>query len=245
VKWLLAALLLLTACLSARAEEITVLSAGAINGVVKAVIPSFEAKSGDRVTLRNDTVGALVKRIQDGEAFDVVLMSPSGLQALGRAILPGSDVALASVGAGVGVRSGDPVPDIATPDAFRAAMLHARAVAYIDPASGGSSGIHVARLFGTLGIADAMARKSVLVHGGLAAEAVIDGRADIVIQQISEIMAVPGIKFVGPLPDAIQMRTVYAGAIAAASVHQAASRAFLVSIRQARDVMTQKGLTPP
>lgn len=221
------------------------LSAGAINGVVKAVVPSFQAETGDHVTLRNDTVGALVKRIQDGETFDVVLMSPSGLQALGRAILPGSDVELASVGVGVGVRSGDAVPDIATPEAFRAAMLRARAVAYIDPASGGSSGIHVAQLFKSLGIADAMASKAVLMHGGLAAEALIDRRADIAIQQISEIMAVPGVRLVGPLPDSIQMRTVYSGAIAAASVHQAASRAFLMSIRQARSVMTQRGLTPP
>lgn len=245
MKRVLTALLLVAVCLPARAEDITVLSAGAINGVVKEVVPSFQAKTGDHVTLRNDTVGALVKRIQGGEAFDVVLMSPSGLQALGQAILAGSELELASVGVGVGVRAGDPIPDIGTVDAFRAAMLQARAVAYIDPASGGSSGIHVARLFGTLGITEAMAPKSVLVHGGLAAEAVIEKRADIAIQQISEIMAVPGIKLVGPLPDAIQMRTVYAGAIAAASVHQAAASAFLKAVHQARGVMAQKGLTPP
>ena len=208
IRWPAAGTLIgwLLVCIPVKAAELTVLSAGAFKPVVAALMPAFEASSGSNVKLSNDTVGALVRRILDGEAFDVVLMSPTGLNDLARIgkIVASSNVRLAKVGVGVGVKSGMPEPDIDTIAAFKATMLQARAVAYIDPASGGSSGIYVAKLFQTLGIADAMAPKSVLVKGGLAAEALLDGRADIVVHQISEILAVPGVSLVGPLPAEIQ-----------------------------------------
>jgi molybdate transport system substrate-binding protein len=98
-----------------------------------------------------------------------------------------------------------------------------------------------------MGIADAMAPKSVLVNGGLAATAVVDGRADIVVQQISEVIAVPGITVVGPLPAEIQNHTIYAGAIALDSAAAPAARAFLAALSgpAARAVLATKGMTPP
>jgi molybdate transport system substrate-binding protein len=234
---------------AAQAADLSVLSAGAISSVAAAMLPGFEGSTGNRVALRNDTVGALVRRIAGGEAFDVVLMSPYGLDELAKAgrIAAGSEVRLAQVGVGVGVRRGGAMPDIGSVPAFRAAMLGARAVAYIDPASGGSSGVYVAKLFRTLGIADVMAGKSVLVDGALAGTAVVDGRADIVVQQISEIMAVPGIVLVGPLPAEIQNKTEYVGAVAAGSAAKDAGRAFIRVLAglAARPVLAAKGLTPP
>lgn len=223
------------------------LSAGAINAVATEVKPMFEAATGHAVTLRNDTVGALVSRIKAGEAFDVALLSPAGLTALAEAVAPGTTVTLAHVGVGVAVRTGTPAPDIGTVEAFRTAMLNARAVAYIDPASGGSSGIYIAKLFQTLGIAEAMTPKSVLVPGGLAATRLRDGQADIALQQVSELVAVPGVTLAGPLPADIQMRTTYAGAVAARSTHPDAARAFLAAMTQpaARSVIAAKGMEPP
>lgn len=233
----------------AQAADLTVLSAGAINSVATTLPPGFEASTGNKITLRNDTVGGLVRRIAGGEAFDVVLMSPAGLDELTKTgkIAAGSSVRVAQVGIGVGIKTGSPAPDISTADAFRATMLGARAVAYIDPASGGSSGIYLAKLFQTLGIADAMRPKSVLMNGGLAATAVLDGRADIAVQQISEVIAVPGISLVGPLPASIQNQTVYAGAIAAGSGAPDAARAFLAVLTgpAAGPVLAAKGMTPP
>ncbi len=205
IRWVLALLLLAA---PAHAADLTVLTAGAFKPVVAALTPTFEATTGNKVTLRNDTVGALIRRIDNGEPFDVVLMSPSGLNQLGAKIDPKSLTTLAKVGIGVAVKAGAPKPAIATVAAFKATMLHARSVAYIDPASGGSSGTYVAKLFQTLGIADAMAPKSVLVNGGLAAQAVADGHAEIVVHQISEIVAVPGVTLVGPLPPEIQSEPV-------------------------------------
>jgi molybdate transport system substrate-binding protein len=246
IRWI-AAFLLLAA--PVRAADLTVLSAGAINSVAAALTPAFEASTGNKITLRNDTVGGLLRRIATGETFDVVLMSPAGLDQLAQAgkIVPGTSTGLAQVGIGVGVRSGSPAPDISTVAAFKTALLHARAVAYIDPASGGSSGIYLAKLFQTMGIADAMAPKSVLINGGLAATAVVDGRADIVLQQISEVIAVPGITLVGPLPAEIQNQTTYAGAVAAGASAPNEARAFLAALAApaARPVLTAKGLTPP
>jgi molybdate transport system substrate-binding protein len=243
-RWLLAALLLWA---PAQAADVTVLGAGAIIGVAEAVAPGFEAATGHKVTLRTDTSGGLARRIKGGEAFDVVMMPPAALDALGAATAPGTRVALASVGVGIGVRTGAPPPDISTVDAFRAAMLGARAVAYVDPASGGTSGIYIAKLFRDLGIAEAMAPKSVLTQGGLAAAAVADGRAEIALQQASEIMAVPGVALIGMLPDAVQMRTVYAGALAAGAVGNQAATEFLAAMQAppAREAMRARGLAEP
>jgi molybdate transport system substrate-binding protein len=246
IRWVLAGLLLAA---PARAADLTVLTAGAYKNVVAAMIPAFEADTGDKVILRNDTTGALIRRIEAGEPFDVVLISPSGLDQLAKAakIVADSETKVAKVGVGVAVKQGAPKPDISTVAAFKAAMLGARSVAYIDPAAGGSSGIYVAKLFKTLGIADAIAPKAVLVNGGLAAEAVVDGRADIVVHQISEILAVPGATLVGPLPAEIQSETVYAGAVAVASGSKDAAQALLATLAgpAARAVLSAKGMEPP
>ena len=246
IRWI-AAFLLLAA--PAGAAELTVLSAGAIHSVATAIAPSFEAATGNKVVLRNDTVGGLVRRILAGEAFDVVMMSPAGLAQLAKVgkIAGEQGIPLAKVGVGVGIKTGSDAPDIGTVAAFKATMLGARAVAYIDPASGGSSGIYLAKLFQTLGIAEAMAPKSVLVHGGLAAAPLLDGRADIALQQISEIVAVPGVTLAGPLPPEIQNETVYAGATAAASTAPEAARAFLTLMAgpAARLVLAEKGMSAP
>jgi molybdate transport system substrate-binding protein len=246
---LVLALVLAAGASEAQAADITVLSAGAINAVAMALAPDFETGTGHTVFLRNDTAGALVQRIAQGEVFDVVLMPPSGLDALRQrgSLAPGPAVVLARVGIGVAVKIGDPVPDISTVAAFKTTLLNARSVAYIDPASGGSSGIYLAGLFQKMGIAQAMAPKSVLIKGGLAAKTLLDGQADIALQQVSELLAVPGVSVAGPLPAEIQMETTYAGAIAAASAEPAAARAFLDVLAGplARPVIASHGMTPP
>lgn len=125
------------------AAEVKILSAGAYKQVVLAVAPDFEKQTGHKITVDNNTAGALAKRIEGGEAFDVAVLTPAAIDDLivkGK-IAPGSRVALAAVGIGVMVRDGAPKPDIATVEAFKRALIAAKSVAYIDPASGGSSGI--------------------------------------------------------------------------------------------------------
>jgi molybdate transport system substrate-binding protein len=246
--------IVLAACLiglgvPARAAELVVLSAGAITAVARSVAAAFEAANGITVAIRTDTSGGLTKRILAGEAFDVVLTSAAGIAELERAgrLAPGSITPLARTGIGVGIRTGLPVPDIGSVDAFKAALLAAKSVAYVDPASGGTSGLYLSSLFHDLGIAEALAGKSVLVRGGFAAEAIADGRAEMALQQTSEIIGVHGVSLVGPLPASIQRYTTYTGAVASGSAQAKAADALMTTMTgpAARAVMTARGMNEP
>lgn len=229
--------------LPAQAETLKVLTAGAFKQVLLAMLPQFQAM-GHEVQWETDTVGGLVKRIAAGETFDVVFASPAALAELRKSGKVGNGVDLARVGVGVAVKEGAAKPDIGTVDGFRQALLAARAVAYIDPASGGSSGIYVAGLIDRLGIGDAVRNKSVLVKGGYSAERVVSGEADVAVQQISELLPVKGVVLVGPLPAEIQNYTVYSAALAPDTAKAAAGQA-LIDLLQGRDgaaAMSGKGM---
>jgi molybdate transport system substrate-binding protein len=230
----------------ARAEPLKVLTAGAFRQVLLAIVPQFEA-TGRTVQLDNDTVGGLVKRIEAGESFDVVIASPAALEGLAKSgKIAGAGAQLARVGVGVAVREGAAQPDIRTVEAFKQALLAAKAVAYIDPAAGGSSGIYVSGLLDRLGIAAAVKPKAVLVHGGAAADRLVSGEADVAVQQISELLPVKGVVVIGPLPAEIQNYTVYAAGIAAGTKQAAAAQALidLVRSRDGAAVMKGKGMEP-
>jgi molybdate transport system substrate-binding protein len=226
--------LLLSSALAAgaapvRADTVKVLTTGAFKQVVVALVPAFETRTGHRVEVQNDTAGALVKRVAAGEPFDVLVLTPTGLQGLAKEgkVDPASIATLAKVAIGVAVREGAPTPAIDTVEQFRQALLAARKVAYIDPASGGSSGIYLDGLFRRLGVGDEVRAKAVLVPGGLVAERLVTGEADLAIHQISEILPVPGVTLVGPLPESIQNHTTYAGATGNGSGRRQAAQAFL------------------
>jgi len=232
----------------AASAEIKVLTAGAFKPVVVALVPGF-AQSGHKVVVENDTAGALTKRIEGGEAFDLVVLTPAALEQLTQKgkIVSGSSVPLARVAIGVAVKDGATKPDISTVDAFKRTLLQARAVAYIDPAAGGSSGIYLSKLFETMGIAAAIKPKAVLVPGGLVATRVVSGEADIGIHQISEILAVKGATLVGPLPREIQNYTVYAAGISTAARDPFAVRALIdvFKSQSALEVLKHDGMEPP
>ena len=201
----------------ATAAEIKVLTAGAFKQVLVALVPDFEKQTGHKVTVDNETVGALTKRIEGGEAFDVAVLTPGAVNELAAKgkFVDGSASTLARVGVGVMVKAGAPAPDISSVDAFKRALLAAKSVAYIDPASGGSSGIYVAGLLDKLGIADQVKPKAKLKKGGYVADLIVSGEAELGIHQISEIVPVKEVTLVGPLPAEIQNYTVYAAGLGA------------------------------
>ena len=232
--------------LPAFAAELKVLTAGAYKPIAVAMMPAFERQTGHTLKIENDTAGALERRITQGESFDVVIMPPAGLERLAQSgrVVADSQARLARVAIGVAVKRGAPVPDISTVAAFRQALVAARAIAYIDPAAGGSSGIYLSQLFQRWDMAAQLAPKSVLVPGGLVAERLVTGEADLAIHQISEILAVPGAVLVGPIPAEIQNFTVYSGAVGAAASEPAAARALLTILggTGAQDVLADKGM---
>jgi molybdate transport system substrate-binding protein len=233
---------------SAMAAEIKVLTAGAFKQVVLALVPDFEKATGHKIVLDNDTAGALVKRIRDGEAFDVAVITPGAIDDLAKdgKVAAGSRANLARVGVGVAVKEGAPRPDISTVEAFKRAVLAAKSVAYIDPASGGSSGVYVAGLLDKLGIADQVKPKARLKQGGAVAELIASGEAELGIHQISEILPVKGVVLVGPLPAEIQNYTVYAAGLGAASKQPEAAKAFIRQLtgEAATSVLKAKGMEP-
>lgn len=127
--FLLAGAVAAALCTSAsRAAELKLLTAGAFKSSVLALLPEYEKTSGNKVSVENDTVGALMKRIEAGESFNVVVMTPETVDKLvgeGR-VISGSRTNLARVGVGVMVKTGANKPDISTVDAFKKAVLEAK-----------------------------------------------------------------------------------------------------------------------
>ena len=230
------------------AADVKVLTAGAFKQVVLAVQPEFE-KSGHKLVVDNDTVGALIKRIEGGEAFDVVVLTPAAIDDLAKKgkVADGSKAVLARVGVGVMVKAGAPVPDISTVDAFKRALLAAKSVAYIDPASGGSSGIYIAGLLDRLGIANEIKPKAKLKQGGYVADLIKSGEAELGIHQISEIVPVKEVTLVGPLPAEIQNNTVYAAGLSPGAKDNDAAKALIqvFSGPAAAAVLKEKGMDKP
>jgi len=233
----------------AGAAEIKVLTAGAFKQVVVALVPEFEKQTGHKVTVDNETVGGLLRRIDGGEAFDVLFISPGAITELTKKgkIVEGSSVPLAKVGVGVMVKAGAPKPDVSTVAAFKKALLDAKSVAYIDPASGGSSGIYVAGLLDKLGIADQVKPKAKLKKGGYVADLIKSGEAELGIHQISEIVPVKEVTLVGPLPAEIQNYTTYSGGLGSAAKDPEAARALLKVFTGpgAAELLKSKGMELP
>ena len=234
---------------AAGAAEVKILTAGAMKAVVLELVPQFEKETGHKAVVDNDTAGGLAKRIEAGEAFDVAVITPGALNDLAKKgkVVAESRTTVARVGVGVVVKEGAPLPDISTVDAFRRALLAAKSVAYIDPASGGSSGIYLSGLFDKLGIAADIKPKAKLKQGGYVAELIANGEAELGLHQISEILPVKGVKLVGPLPAEIQNYTTYAVAVGADAKQPDAARALikLLTGPAAESVLKARGMERP
>ena len=226
----LVAALVLTVGTWAHAAEIKVLAGSAIQPVMNVVIPAFEAKTGHRVVFDYGTVGGMARRVQEGERADLAVVSGPQMDDLvkGGRVLPQSRLDLGKTGVGVFVRKGDPKPDITSVESFKRAMLAAKSIGYNDPAAGAPVSIYLIGLFERLGIADRMTPKSVAFKDR--AErfgAVARGDVEIGFNQISEIIAVPAVDLVGPLPEAIQNYTILSIAALSSGEHPDAARALL------------------
>ncbi len=217
MRFLPALLCALALSTGASAADIRLLTTGAFKPIALDIIPGFQKQTGHRVIVQNDTAGGIVRRLNAGEAFDVVVLTEQALEKMvgtGR-IADDSITPLIQVGIGVAVRLSAPRPDISNLETFRQTLLSAKAVAYMDPSAGATSGIYLEDLFRRMGILTQIRAKAIKVVGGFAAERVARGDADIALQQNSEILRVAGVQHVGLIPSAVQLYTIYAGAIGA------------------------------
>ena len=183
--------------------------------MVTALGAEFERDTGNTLNLNFNTVGRCANGCWRAKRpiWSFCRRRRSRRWRKRREIVPGSRTDLGRTITGVVVSEGAPVPDISTPEAFKQALLKAKAVAYSDPKAGGSSGTYFAGLLDKLGIADQVNKKAVLGKRGYeVAQAVADGRAEIGTTFISEALTVKGVKVVGPLPGALHNVNAYTAA---------------------------------
>jgi len=236
---------LLAAAGPAIAADLHVFSAGAAKAAVQPLVESFEKASGHKVTVSFGTMGLIQDKLSKGERADVLIVAAEVADDLQKrnVIVGDTRKPLAKVGVGVAVNEkATTLPDISTPEAFRKTLLDAKSIVYIDPTKG-TSGKHLAMVFDKLGVTAQVNAKATLGEGGYIVEPVGKGQIELGLHQISEILPVPGVKLVGPLPEALQKWTTYTAAVTPSSTNAAAAReliAYLASA-QAKPVYLAKG----
>jgi molybdate transport system substrate-binding protein len=227
------------------APGVEVMSTLALMGVLRELAPGYEKATGTRIAAAFAPTAALLERIGAGEAADIAILTAAALDELAQdgILAPGGRVDLARSVVGVAVRAGAPKPDIGSAAAFTRALLNARSVAY---SRTGASGIFFAGLIRRLGIADEVNAKATVIPSGLTGELAARGEAEIAVQQVSELLEVPGIDIVGPLPAELGGATVFSGAPFTASPRQDAARALLrfLAAPDAAFVYESRGLVP-
>jgi len=214
----------------ADAAELKVFVGGAMTETVEKIGADFAKKTGNKLDYVSDTTGALQKRLAAGEKADVVVVTAAGLDAMQKEnrIAPMSRTELVRALIGVAMKPGGKAPDLASTDSFKASLLAARSVSYVDPKAGGTSGTYFEGLLKKMGIADQMKSKIVYRNqGSEVADAVAKGDAELGISFIAELAPNKGLRVAGPLPQEIQSPTDYVAGVTTASASPDAARAFI------------------
>lgn len=227
------------------AAEIKVLASGAIKEAYLELIPQFEKASEHKVVTTWAGTVDIKKRMAAGEVFDLVVVASPELDAFIKEgkLVPGSRTDLVRSGIGVAVRAGAPKPDIGSGETLKKALLAAKSIGY----STGPSGVYLASLFERMGIADQIKPKLKQTPPGVLVGSIIaNGEAEIGFQQVSELIHVPGIDFLGPLPADVQKITVFSAGIHSGAKESEAAKAlvkFLIAPATA-PVFKKHGLEP-
>jgi len=230
---------------SSQSSELRVFTTRSIATVLEKIGPDFERRAGAKLSVTTDLAVRLVRRINDGEQFDVLVAAPALVDELIKAgkIIPQTRTDLAHSGIGVAVRAGAPKPDVSSVDAFKRALLAAKSVAYLKE---GQSGVYVAGLLERLGIAEAIQSKVTLPETDIVSELVSRGDIELGIVVITQILTTDGVALAGPLPSEIQSYITFTAGISAESKSIDAAKELLKVLMSpaAIDVMRSQGMVP-
>jgi molybdate transport system substrate-binding protein len=228
---------------------IRIFSGGAPQEIFKQLTPQFETQTGHIVDYVFAVMSALREKVASGEKADVLVMPTNILDGYEKEgiVRPQGRAVLGLVSIYAVMRAGAPKPDLSTPDKVKQAILKARAITHATPGET-PSGTHMGKLIDTLGIAEAMKGKIIhrsALRGGV--ELVTSGEAEIGFYPKSEVIGAKGLSLVGPLPDAIQLTTIYGAAVTAKSMAPEAGAAFIAFMtdKKHRAVWTEGGFDPP
>ena len=235
--------------MSIMSRDIIVMTSGAFTAAYLELIPQLELVAKCKIVTAATSMGtganSIPNRLQRGEPADVVIMADAALAELIKdgKVVAESRVPLARSAIGMAVRAGSPKPDISSVDALKRALLQAKSIAY----SASVSGLYLStELFQRLGIADQIMPKSRRIEGERVGAVVARGEAEIGFQQTSELLPVPGIDYVGPLPPEVQRVSVFSAGVAVGAGDSDAAHAlirFLASPAAARAI-TKSGMEP-
>ena len=231
-----ALLFLLAGGIAAQAAEIKMMVSAGFVPVMRDLAPAFERASGHRLVVSTDALGVIVKRVNGGEMFDVILTPRTAIDGFvkdGKAAA-GSVTVIASAGMGVAVRKGAPQPDISSADALKRALLAAKSITYPDPNNPAGNpllGVHLTRVFDRMGIASELKAKTVFTDSLDIGELIARGGAEFGIAQMQNLGRTAGIEIVGPLPADLQDPVVFAAAIMGGAQDTDASKALVNFMR--------------
>lgn len=236
--------------MTATATEITVMSSGGLTAILKTIAPAFEQATGHHVTIiLGPSMGtaeeAIPNRLKRGEQADLVLMVGSSLGDLidQGIIRKDSRVDIANSNIGMAIRAGSPKPDISTLEKFKAVLLAAKSVAYSDSASG----VYIENeLYKKLGIEADLKPKSRMIIAVRVGDIVARGEAEIGFQQVSELLPIKGITFVGTLPPGAQKTTVFSAGIPTKAAAPDAAKALIDALvgEEGHALAIKTGLQP-
>jgi molybdate transport system substrate-binding protein len=250
IRHLAAAALSILTVGSADADELAILSAAAVRPALIQVPPVFAKSTGHQVTVSFGNATAIQNRVAAGDRVDLVILPPKQLDELiARDLLVQSSRAdLGAVGLGIAIKANAEPKALATSAAFKDALLAAPSFAMPDPADGSTSSQHLVKVLQQLGIADAMRGKTRLFPDGTQAlQAVAHGEIAITVAPVTSIHVVPGVKLAAPLPQELQLKTVYAAALTRRSAASPAANALLTMLKspQMAAIFQAKGVDPP
>jgi molybdate transport system substrate-binding protein len=229
--------------------DLVVFSTIGVRSAAEQLFKQFD-KASHKLAVAWGTAPMLVKRIEDGETPDVVVLSRAGIDALQKQgkIAPGTDTTLASSGVGIAVKAGAPKPDISTPEALKRTLLAAKSIAYSEPSAGGASGVYFVKLLERMGIAEQMKPKTKYPPpGGFSANLLMTGEAELAVQQKPELLHVAGVEIIGLLPGDLNVVTEFAVAMMTDCKNGEAGKALIKTLQspEAIAVFRSKGLDTP
>lgn len=198
---------------AAQAPAVRVLASNGVQGALNEIIPQCERAIGHPLAVEFGTTATLKPRIESGEAFDFTLLTSEAIDALIKEgkVAADSRANAARVGIGIGIRAGAAKPDVSTPEALKKALLNAKSITY---ATAGASRPPTDKMLDQMGIADALKSKTSLLAGAEETTAAVrDGKAEILITLISEIVSAKGLELAGPLPKEFQTYIGFAAGV--------------------------------
>jgi molybdate transport system substrate-binding protein len=215
----------------AQADQVRVLSVGAVQHAIRELAADFTRESGHGIVFTIGSPAIVTEKIKAGEIYDAVIVSEPAMDRLDKdgIVNPESRVRLALTGLGVAVRAGAPLPDLATPEAFKRALTSAKSIVHGDPTLPNQSGEKAQRVLTAAGLLDELKPKIRIVPGQAESQAMVaKGEVELGLYMVSEIPAGKGLAFAGPVPAPLQISTTYEGALMSDGSVPEAARAFLL-----------------